>query len=187
VTFIKVRGTIPRITDASIITDFRQGVRDEKMLEKLATHDVETITTLFALADKCTRAAEGCAWHSVPQTGVAQTGGSGAVTHDGKKKKKKNRGHEKPHSAALVVAAATGGRNERNKRPRPQRGNSSSCRVHPNDRHSAAECRETIELAKCIGKRREQSSKDGSTPRRRPSKERVDDGEVAAAERDLGY
>jgi hypothetical protein len=23
------------------------------MLEKLATHDVETITTLFALADKC--------------------------------------------------------------------------------------------------------------------------------------
>jgi hypothetical protein len=37
-----VRGTIPRISDASIITAFRQGVRDEKMLEKLATHDVET-------------------------------------------------------------------------------------------------------------------------------------------------
>jgi hypothetical protein len=35
------------------------------MLEKLATRDVETITTLFALADKCARAAE--------------TGGSGAV------------------------------------------------------------------------------------------------------------
>jgi hypothetical protein len=27
------------------------------MLEKLATHDVETVTTLFALADKCARAA----------------------------------------------------------------------------------------------------------------------------------
>jgi hypothetical protein len=78
------------------------------MLEKLATHDVETVTTLFALADKCARAAEGRAWHSAPQTRVAQTGGSGAITHDGKKKKKKNRGHEKPHSAALVVAAATG-------------------------------------------------------------------------------
>jgi hypothetical protein len=50
------------------------------MLEKLATHDVETITTLFALADKCARAAEGRAWHSTPQTGVAQTGGSGGVT-----------------------------------------------------------------------------------------------------------
>jgi hypothetical protein len=28
--FTKVRGTIPRISDASIITAFRQGVRDEK-------------------------------------------------------------------------------------------------------------------------------------------------------------
>jgi hypothetical protein len=130
--FTKVRGTIPRISDASIVTAFRQGVRDEKMLEKLAAHDVETVTTLFALADKCARATEGRAWHSAPQTGAAQTGGSGAVAQDGKKKKKKNRGHEKSSSAALVVAAATGGRNERNKRPRTQRGNSGSCPVHPN-------------------------------------------------------
>jgi hypothetical protein len=57
--FTKVRGTIPRIYDASIITTFRQGVCDEKMLEKLATHDVETISTLFTLVDKCARAAEG--------------------------------------------------------------------------------------------------------------------------------
>jgi hypothetical protein len=82
-------------------------------------HDVETITTLFALADKCARATEGRAWHSAPQTGVAQTGGSGAVAQDGKKKKKKNHSDEKPHSVALVVAAATGGQNKRNKRPRP--------------------------------------------------------------------
>jgi hypothetical protein len=185
--FTKVWGTIPRITDASIITAFLQGVRDEKMLEKLAMDDVETITTLFALADKCAKAAEGCAWHSAPQTRVAQTGGSGAVTHDGKKKKKKNRGHEKPHSAALVVATATRGRNERNKRPRPQKGNSGSCPVHPNGRHSTAECREIIELTKRVGEQREQSSKDGSPLRRRHGKERVDDDEVAAAERDLGY
>jgi len=36
--FTKVRGTIPRISDAYIITAFHQGDRDEKMLEKLATH-----------------------------------------------------------------------------------------------------------------------------------------------------
>jgi hypothetical protein len=184
--FTKVRGTIPRISDAYIITAFRQGVRDEKMLEKLATHDVETVTTLFALADKCARAAEGRAWHSAPQIGAAQTGGSGVVAQDDKKKKK-NCGHEKPHSAALVVAAATGGRNERNKRPRPQRGNSDSCPIHPNSRHSAAECREIIELVKRVSEWREQSSRDGSPPRRRPGKERVDDGEVATAEWDLGY
>jgi hypothetical protein len=41
--FTKVRGTKPRISDASIITAFRQGVHDKKMLEKLATHDVETV------------------------------------------------------------------------------------------------------------------------------------------------
>jgi hypothetical protein len=75
--FTKVRGTIPHISDASIITAFRQAVRDEKMLEKLATHQVETVTTLFALADKCTRAAEGRAWHSAPQGGPTQSSDRG--------------------------------------------------------------------------------------------------------------
>jgi hypothetical protein len=188
--FTKVRGTIPRISDASIITAFRQGVRDKKMLEKLATHDVETVPTLFALADKCARAAEGRAWHSAPQTGTTQTGGSGAVPGDGRKKKK-GRGYERPQSTALVVAATTGGQGDRNKRPRPQRGNNGSCPVHPNGRHSATECCEIIDLAKRISERvserHEQSSKDGSPPHRRLGKEKVDDDEVAAAERDLRY
>jgi hypothetical protein len=117
----------------------------------------------------------------------AQMGGSGAVAQDGKKKKKNNRGHEKLSSAALVIAAETGGRNERNKRPRSQRGNSGSCPVHPNSCHSAAECHEIIELAKRVSERREQTSRDGSPPHRRLGKERVDSVEVAAGERDLGY
>jgi hypothetical protein len=156
------------------------------MLEKLATHDVETISTLFALADKCARAAEGHAWLSAPQTGVTQTGGSGTVPWDGKKKKK-DREHHKPRSTALVVAAAAGGWGDRNKHPWPQRGNSGSCPMHPNSCHSAVECHEIIDLVKRFSERREQSSKDGSPPRRRLGKERVDDGEVAAAEWDLGY
>jgi hypothetical protein len=54
---------------------------------------------------------------------------------------------------------------------------------------SVAECREIIDLAKRVNERREQSSKDGSPPHRRPGKEKVDEGEVVAvaAERDLGY
>jgi hypothetical protein len=134
------------------------------MLEKLATHDVETVPTLFALADKCARAAEGRAWHSAPQTGAAEASSSGAVAQDGNKKKKKNHGNEKPHSAALVVAAATGGRGDRNKRPRPPRGNGGTCLVHPNGRHSAAECRKIIDLTKRVSARHEQSSGDGSPP-----------------------
>lgn len=59
--------------------------------------------------------------------------------------------------------------------------------MHPNSRHNTTECREIIELAKRVSERREQTSKDGSPPRRRPGKERVDDGEVAAREWDLGY
>jgi hypothetical protein len=157
------------------------------MLEKLATHDVEIVSTLFALANKCARAANGRAWHSAPQTGVTQTGGSGTIHWDGKKKKKKDRDHQKPWSTTLVIAAATGGRGNCNKRPRPQRGNSDSCPVHPNGCHSTMKCREIIDLMKRVSKRREQSSKDGSPPRHRPGKERVDDGEVAAAERDIGY
>jgi hypothetical protein len=188
--FTKVRGTIPRISDASIITTFRHGVRDKKMLEKLATHDVETVPTLFTLADKCARAAEGRAWHSAPQTGTTQTGGSGAIPWDGRKKKK-GHDYEKLQPSVLVIVAATGGRGDRNKRPRPQRGNGDSCPIHPNGRHSAAECRKIIDLAKHVSEhaseRREQSSRDGSPPRRRPGKEKVDDGKVAAAEQDLRY
>jgi hypothetical protein len=157
------------------------------MLEKLATHDVETVPTLFALADKCARAAEGRAWHSAPQTGAAQAGDSGAIAQDGKKKKKKNRDNEKPHSASLVVAAATGGQGDRSKCPWPPRGNSGTCPVHPNGRHSATECREIIDLAKRVNARREQSSRDVSPPRRRPGKEKADDEEVVVAEPDLGY
>jgi hypothetical protein len=59
--------------------------------------------------------------------------------------------------------------------------------MHPNSHHSAAECREIIKLAKRVSERREQSSNDGSPPRRRPGKERVDDGDVATGEWDLGY
>jgi hypothetical protein len=101
-------------------------------------------------------------------------------------KKKKNRGHERPQSAAPVVTAATGGRNERNKRPRPQGGNSGSCPVHPNSQHSASECREIIKLAKRVSERREQASRDGSPPHRRPGKEKVDEGETAAGNRTSG-
>ena len=121
-----------------------------------------------------------------PTNRVCPDGWLGCRPRDGKNKKK-GHDHEKLQSTALVIATVTGGRGDHNKRPRPQRGNSGSCPMHPNSRHSAMECREIIDLAKRVSERREQSSKDGSPPHRRPGKEKVDDGEVAAAERDLGY
>jgi hypothetical protein len=39
------------------------------MLEKLTTHDIQDVTELFSLADKCARATEGRAWHTAPALG----------------------------------------------------------------------------------------------------------------------
>jgi hypothetical protein len=61
----QVRNTIPRISNASVVVAFRQGVSDEKTLEKLATHDVQDVSALFILADNCAKAAEGRTWHSL--------------------------------------------------------------------------------------------------------------------------
>jgi hypothetical protein len=49
------------------------------------------------------------------------------------------------------------------------------------------ECREIIKLTKRISEQRDHTSKDGSPPRRWPGKERVNDGDIAVRERDLGY
>jgi hypothetical protein len=47
-------------------------VRDEKMLEKLTTHDIQDVVELFSMADKCARAAEGHAWHAQPTLEVGK-------------------------------------------------------------------------------------------------------------------
>jgi hypothetical protein len=157
------------------------------MLEKLVTHDVEIVSALFTLADKCARAIEGRAWHSAPQTGVTQAGGKGATAQGGGKKKKKNCGHDRPQSGTPVAAAAAGGRDERDKRPQQQGSDSASCPVHPNSCLSASECREILKLAKRISKRRDQASREGSPPQRWLGKEKVGEGDIAVGERDLGY
>jgi hypothetical protein len=57
--FSQVCNPIPRISNASVVVAFRQGVRDEKMLEKIVTHDIQNVVELFSLADKCARAVPG--------------------------------------------------------------------------------------------------------------------------------
>jgi hypothetical protein len=157
------------------------------MLEKLATRDVDNVTTLFALAEKYARATEGRAWHLAPQDGVTLVGGSGATAQgDGKKKRRnKGHGHEKQQVAAPAVTSATGGRGKRSKRSRPQEGNDNTCPVHPNSRHT--DCREIIILVKRVSERHGQSSRDGSPPRRRLDKEGVNERTAAMGGQDLGY
>jgi hypothetical protein len=65
-------------------------MRDKKMLEKLATHDVQDVSELFSLVDKCARATKGRAWHSQPspEAGKAGKPDVDAVAHGSDKKKK---------------------------------------------------------------------------------------------------
>jgi hypothetical protein len=90
--FSQVHNTIPHISNASVVVAFHQGVRDEKILEKLTTHDIQDVVELFSLADKCARAVEGHAWHTPP----APEAGKGAkpdasATAQGCSSKNKNK------------------------------------------------------------------------------------------------
>jgi hypothetical protein len=88
-------------------------VRDEKMLKKLATHDIQDIAELFSLVDKCTRAAEGHAWHTPPSPEVgkgvkpeASAAAQGGSSKNKKKKKNKASGNNQPLAGAPTTTAA---------------------------------------------------------------------------------
>jgi hypothetical protein len=89
------------------VVAFHQGVRDEKMLEKLITHDVQDVSVLFNLADKCAKAAEGRTWHS-PAVQVAK-GESKPSASSGNNNKKKAGGNQPLVGAPTAAAAAAGG------------------------------------------------------------------------------
>jgi hypothetical protein len=103
------------------VVAFRQRVRDEKMLENLATHDIQDVTELFSLADKCVRAAEGRAWHTPPASEAGKGGKTDASTavQGGGSKNKNNNNKKKADSnnqpldgaptATAVVVVAVGG------------------------------------------------------------------------------
>jgi hypothetical protein len=190
--FSQVRNTIPRISNASVVVAFRQGVRDEKMLEKLATHDVQDVSALFSLADKCAKAAEGRAWHSSaaqaakgeskPNTGVQAQGG-------GKKKKKKKAGSTQSMAgaptAATVAAGGGHGSPRGDKRPcQPSNSDdgSAKCPVHNSTRHTASECREIKKLTEQFRKKMQQQRQDGSPSCQQEGKQKVDPQEEKDAE-----
>jgi hypothetical protein len=116
--FSQVRNTIPRISNASVVVAFSRGVRDEKMLEKLTTHDIQDVSALFSLAGKCARATEGRVWHSpaAPTSKEASKPNAGTTAQDvgSKGKKKKKAGGSQSlagaPTAVAIVVAADGGR-----------------------------------------------------------------------------
>jgi hypothetical protein len=97
------------------------------MLEKLATHDVQDVSELFSLADKCVRAAEERTWHSQPapearKASWPEADAAAQSSSKNRNRKKKDGGNNKPLAGAPTAAAAVaigGGHGLRgNKRPR---------------------------------------------------------------------
>jgi hypothetical protein len=162
---------------------FRQGVRDEKMLEKLATHDIQDVSALFSLADKCVRAAEGRAWYSpaAPASKEASKPNAGTTAQGvSKSKKKKKASGSQSLAGAPTAAAAGGGRGGQrgDKRPRQPSNSdegSAKCPVHNSTRHTVLECREIKKLAEQFReKMQQQSRQDGAPSRQREGKQKVD-------------
>jgi hypothetical protein len=106
--FSQVHNTIPRISNAIVVVAFRQAVRDEKMLEKLATHDIHDVTELFSLEDKCPLALE-VEKPGKPNVGVAaQGGGSNSSSSNNNNNNKKAGSNNQPlASAPTTTATAT--------------------------------------------------------------------------------
>jgi hypothetical protein len=117
--FSQVHNIIHHISNAFVVVVFHQGVRDEKMSKKLATHDIQDVSALLSLADKCAKATKGHAWHSPVTQAVkwqskpnvetqAQGGGNGNNNNNNKKKKKAG-GNQPLAGAPTTVVAAAGG------------------------------------------------------------------------------
>jgi hypothetical protein len=188
--FSQVRNTIPRISNASVVVAFCQGVQDEKMLEKLATHDIQDVSALFSLADKCARAAEGHAWHSpaTPASKEASKPNAGTTAQGvgGKSKKKKKVGGSQSLAgapiAAAAAAAAGGGRGGQRGDKRPHQPSNSDeggakCPVHNSTRHTASECWKIKKLAEQFCEKMQQQSRQDSAPsHQREGKQKVDKG-----------
>jgi hypothetical protein len=135
---------------------------DEKMLEKLTTHDIQDVMELFNLADKCVRATKGHAWHTplAPEVRkgakpIASTATQGGGSKKKKKKKKKKvRGKNQPlaraPTASVTAAAAGGGRGPRGDKHHHQASGSDDrgacCPMHNSTRHIIEECREIKKL-----------------------------------------
>jgi hypothetical protein len=149
--FSQVRNTISRISNAYLVVAFRQGVRDEKMLEKLATHDIQDVAELFNLADRCARATEGCAWYAPPRPEARKEGqpdtraaaqGSGNNSKNKNNNKTKASGNNQPLAGAPTAAAATAGGDrgpQGNKHPRQASSSNDGdarCPVHNSTHHS---------------------------------------------------
>jgi hypothetical protein len=174
------------------VVAFREGVRNEKMLEKLATHNVQDVSVLFSPADKCAKAAEGRTWHSPAAQaakGESKPSAEAQAQGGGGGNKKKKAGGTQPlagaPTAAFVVAGGGRGGPRGDKRPyQPSNSDdgSTKCPVHNATCHTASKCREIKKLTEQFREKMQQRRQDGAPSRQWEGKQKVDSQEEKDAE-----
>ena len=103
------------------------------MLEKLGTHEVETTAELFALADKCAKAAEAQAWH-VPRPEQPAADKAGPSRSDNWEKKKRKKRDAAPVVPAEGPARRSARRAAIDRKPAPVRPEPGKwCEIHQTD------------------------------------------------------
>jgi len=149
--FCQCRNTIAKISGESVCIAFRRGVRNRKMAEKLATRVISSPTELFALTDKCARAAEAREWQSGrPDAKEAKAFDPQAGLSSGGKKKKKRKG------PAELVAAVEPSAHKPKRDVRPVRrkeggGADAYCPIHDSRSHDLRDCRVVKSIAEKRG------------------------------------
>ncbi|RLN35650.1 putative polyprotein [Panicum miliaceum] len=168
--FSQVRNTIPRITPSAVIMAFTEGVTNKRLVGKLETRNVETVSELFVLADKCAQEVE--AQQRSERRGVLDEPAEPEHTRSGQPDNKKNK-----RKAATILAAVEGrnkqqpGRAPGGGAPRPgvgfqnpapaKPGAGKWSKIHRTDRHDLTECRLVKGLAEDHRKERGDHRPDG--------------------------
>nr|AAO38019.1 putative gag-pol polyprotein [Oryza sativa Japonica Group] len=175
--FCQVRNTILCISAHEVVYAFWNGVRHNRMLEKIASKKLKTTAELFELADKVAWKEEAWAWNS-PGTGAVATAAPESIPRS---KRRERRGERKPARSDDVghIRAAEGPswatRKEKAADNKPcsttpsGEGRSADkwCSVHNTYRHSLADCRSVKNLAERFRKadeKKRQSRWEGKAP-----------------------
>ena len=160
--FSQVRNKIPNIPDTQVISAFRAGVTDTRMLEKLGIHDsLTSVVKLFDLADKCAKAEEGRLFvKNEPKTEPAE----------GSKLKKK--ASEKRKTTAVLAAEP----DAKQKRvaspaaPAPEAAKKDErpyCILHKKHNHATEDCWELKKISDSREQREQRQGRDGRNNRPR--------------------
>ncbi|XP_052166837.1 uncharacterized protein LOC127783685 [Oryza glaberrima] len=175
--FYQVRNTIPCIPAHAVVYAFRNGVRHNRMLEKIASKEPKTTAELFELVDKVARKEEAWAWNS-PGTGAAAAATPESAPRskqrDRRGKMKSVRSDDEGHVLAAdgPTRAPRKGKAAGDKlSPTIPSGKGRSadkwCLVHNTYRHSLADCRSVKNLAEQFQKadeEKQQGRREGKAP-----------------------